>query len=517
MSASEVELSELKEWLTNEVKLERYFVKLTHYGFCSLSLIQNLDESDLDSVGITPPYHRKRILKYCKDLQMKRPPHVKGEICPQTGNDHNEVSSTTEILRPERSENKEPEVIFDTGNEEAENDPPPLPPKVSKPLCTDQDDVTKAKPNVPDRESSLPRQQLDYNMENITSTTSATVSLLTKHDEARVPDLPGRSSSDVQSSSSSGSEETNVKKIKKPPPIPPRADLDSDHNDQDLLKQENEAVSLQAVQRISVDETNVSNEQKYDLKEHLGTSGDSLSYTPSEMPIAPEKTSAPKPVARPRVTSGKEKPATAPRRQLASQPTSTMDQTTSKNVPADSMSQQVVSEAAPQTQESQGQTEEFDESIYGNMDECQQAVATPHKLPDKANKKPLPAPRKARPTLLNQNEPERQKVPQIPNNQKSNRHSIAISSKLTDRHEEEENAATKQIGKKHTRSLNRLDRIGHVAPEHDIKKQSVTKDRTPVRDVQDKLPSIPPHVEHAEQDLYEVVSDITKDDRGNYT
>lgn len=191
---SELELSELKEWLTNEVKLQRYLDKLTSHGFCSLESMKDLTEDDLDIVGIIPSYHRTRILKFCKSLSEKKDEtaHVNDASLALTGSNSTETS----------------DVIVDSTNEdhisltiepdEEPNDfaPPPLPPKKT----TQTKPQAPQAPQVPDRESSLPRSSVPQE------------SLLTG----------------VQYDSTLNALPSVTEHEKKPPPIPPRADLVED-------------------------------------------------------------------------------------------------------------------------------------------------------------------------------------------------------------------------------------------------------------------------------------------------
>lgn len=485
------ELSELKEWLTNEVKLERYFDKLTNYGFGSLSLIQNLEESDLDSVGITPPYHRKRMLKFCKDLQMKQSPHVNKE-CAQTGNDptesaaHEQVSLVDESWLPRPPErNEDSEYIIDHSNEEdgSEPPPPPLPPKSG--------DVSKAKPVAPDRESSLPHQPTDYNTESNTQTTSATAELSkTEQAEAMEPDLPPITLLGLDTNTSTFSEGKDVKiQKKKPPPIPQRSDLEPEED--------------------KIYETNEDNEQS-DLTKDIGTSEDSN----VKMPYIPEKVSAPKPVPR-RRRGSKEKPLNT----QSSQPKHSTDETNGNNSLVKDAA--LHSEEHTQSKEIKAQSEEDDEPIYGNKDECRQAVAAPVKEMDKpANKKPLPLPRvKPRQKLAQQAVSDRQNLPVLPDRTKQDfiRHSIAVTDHFANQPDEEEKATQFKNGRKHTKSLPRSNKFPPVSDPENFKNPSLaagsTTTSTSIQPSQPKPVSPPVHID--EQDTYEVIGGVPKDDKGN--
>ena len=61
----------VKEWLSCEVRLDRYADKLESNGFTSLELCSNLNENALDKMEIVLPYHRKRFLMYAEKLREK--------------------------------------------------------------------------------------------------------------------------------------------------------------------------------------------------------------------------------------------------------------------------------------------------------------------------------------------------------------------------------------------------------------------------------------------------------------
>ena len=61
----------VKEWLSCEVRLDRYADKLESNGFTSLELCCTLNENALDQMEIVLPYHRKRFLMYAEKLREK--------------------------------------------------------------------------------------------------------------------------------------------------------------------------------------------------------------------------------------------------------------------------------------------------------------------------------------------------------------------------------------------------------------------------------------------------------------
>ena len=71
MAAVKQDIEAVKEWLSSEVKLDRYADKLESNGFTSLELCCTLNENALDKMEIIMPYHRKRFLMYTEKLREK--------------------------------------------------------------------------------------------------------------------------------------------------------------------------------------------------------------------------------------------------------------------------------------------------------------------------------------------------------------------------------------------------------------------------------------------------------------
>ena len=65
------DIEAVKEWLSCEVRLDRYADKLESNGFTSLELCCTLNENALDKMGIVLPYHRRRFLTYAEKLREK--------------------------------------------------------------------------------------------------------------------------------------------------------------------------------------------------------------------------------------------------------------------------------------------------------------------------------------------------------------------------------------------------------------------------------------------------------------
>lgn len=71
MASAKEDIEAVKEWLSSEVRLDRYADKLESNGFTSLELCCTLNENALDKMEIVLPYHRKRFLMYAEKLREK--------------------------------------------------------------------------------------------------------------------------------------------------------------------------------------------------------------------------------------------------------------------------------------------------------------------------------------------------------------------------------------------------------------------------------------------------------------
>ena len=214
----------LREWLTEEVKLERYFDKLVSHGYVSLLACCSIDENVLDEIAITPPYHRKRLLKYVEDLRKKlADPSQHG---PEPGNAG--LIESTEYLATEA------EVAVDDAGDAGEIDTPPLPPKVSTKIPNLKGSI-KPKPEVPARGPSINR----------------------KKDETR-----GSEGEDIGMSQTVNSDceprITTRASVRSPPPIPPRADLFEETESGmagDLVPVNSACAAIEAPKGVSVEAT----------------------------------------------------------------------------------------------------------------------------------------------------------------------------------------------------------------------------------------------------------------------
>lgn len=71
MATVKQDIEAVKEWLSSEVRLDRYADKLESNGYTSLELCCTLNENALDKMEIVLPYHRKRFLMYAEKLREK--------------------------------------------------------------------------------------------------------------------------------------------------------------------------------------------------------------------------------------------------------------------------------------------------------------------------------------------------------------------------------------------------------------------------------------------------------------
>lgn len=215
---SDAELSQLKEWLTNEVKLHRYFDKLVNYRFSSIESMKNLTESDLDAVGIVPPYHRTRLLKFCESLKLDDTEHDSDSTLASTGSKATETKQ--EIVDAHIEDGNTLTIEPDKDLEDFT--PPPLPPKKSTPKP----------PEPPNRESSLPRIPQASCLTGVNYDTENTIPNDTQH-------------------------------VKRPPPIPPRADL-TEENVESSTKEANGTRTLTTTPEEQESEDTVCNNSKTD-------------------------------------------------------------------------------------------------------------------------------------------------------------------------------------------------------------------------------------------------------------
>ena len=120
MASDDTKIAAVREWLANEVKLDRYADKLLSNGFSSLETCCNIDESVLDEIGIVAPYHRKRFLQFVGKLRDKLSANnvTKKEIL-------GGVSPSTELISngaEQGSELKELFINHDNGYESKRSD-----------------------------------------------------------------------------------------------------------------------------------------------------------------------------------------------------------------------------------------------------------------------------------------------------------------------------------------------------------------------------------------------------------
>ena len=58
----------IKSWLSDKVELPEYFDMFIENGLDDLDILQDINEDELISIGISKLGHRKKILKYIKVL-----------------------------------------------------------------------------------------------------------------------------------------------------------------------------------------------------------------------------------------------------------------------------------------------------------------------------------------------------------------------------------------------------------------------------------------------------------------
>ncbi|XP_048589328.1 arf-GAP with Rho-GAP domain, ANK repeat and PH domain-containing protein 1 isoform X2 [Nematostella vectensis] len=298
-SKDELELRELREWLTKEVHLDRYFDKLTEHGFCSLRLIKDLSEEDLDDLNIRPPYHRKRLLKFCSELGEQ------DNVAATSATESVETGSEKAIASPAESA---PEIdnkpcADDTQDENLETSsslvnecrdsdfvppplPPPLPPKEKQKKGNGE--VARERPSVPDRESSLKREQNQIESTNtdagITSDSGTKLqqpSVLSEVDnvvsvEPGLPQLPSSNKKKLAPPLPKHvvSPVKRTNKVKAPPPIPPRSDLEV--NSQDVPK-----VASESIESKESDSNVIVNDQFEEVVSEVSNVETSRTSTPS--------------------------------------------------------------------------------------------------------------------------------------------------------------------------------------------------------------------------------------------
>ncbi|EDO34673.1 predicted protein [Nematostella vectensis] len=461
-SKDELELRELREWLTYEVHLDRYFDKLTEHGFCSLRLIKDLSEEDLDDLNIRPPYHRKRLLKFCSELGEQ------DNVAATSATESVETGSEKAIASPAESapeidnkpcadgtqdENLETSSSLVNECRDSKFGPPPLPPKVKQKKGNGE--VARERPSVPDRESSLKREQNQIESTNtdagITSDSGTKLqqpSVLSEVDnvvsvEPGLPQLPRPRTNSSNKKKSAPPLPKHVvspvkrpNKVKAPPPIPPRSDLEV--NSQDVPK-----VASESIESKESDSNVIVNDQFEEIVSGVSNVETSCTSTPSppqgEVVENETRSGSPKssrPLARSR-------PARPPRKHIEKRRESGNSETeeieTSEGISSenDGVAERVTTgvigdsasvkeeavfprngEEKPEETEEEGSIygnvsttskplappEEKEEecSIYGNISTTSTPVAPPPTPPTRggSTKRPLPTPRPKPPVTL---------------------------------------------------------------------------------------------------------------------
>jgi hypothetical protein len=116
------------EWLTS-LKLDQYATNFAEQGYDTSDAIADLDEADLDAIGVTLPGHKKRLLmaakRYSPDDPVVKPKVVKA--LPSYENWGGDVAGSFAVA--------EPEPRAATPPPEPEPEPEPLPPVPTKPAA----------------------------------------------------------------------------------------------------------------------------------------------------------------------------------------------------------------------------------------------------------------------------------------------------------------------------------------------------------------------------------------------
>ena len=327
MSGESIGQAALREWLDKEVKLERYFDKFVAHGYGSLAACCNIDDAVLDEVGITPPYHRKRLIKYSETLKERL-----GFPCPSQDRTFPRASTVSDQQIPfetgnrdlvAKTDNQSSELIkFDDAEESAglsqqsrdiaevesisetlitpadDREAPPLPPKQHK-------SSSKAKPLAPARNDSLKRATglsevtpNERTLDTVVTDSSGNQNVMqVENTQNAIPASSIGDSGDCQSivqvdGNLAGvpSEGVLPRKGKAPPPIPPRVDLadenESAKNKPDSLIQ----LSLEPVSNSNATSTNSVNSSTSGYSQNLGE--EPSSGPQNHEPVAPARTSS---------------------------------------------------------------------------------------------------------------------------------------------------------------------------------------------------------------------------------
>ena len=255
MSGESLEQIALREWLEKEVKLERYFDKFVAHGYASLEACCNINDSVLDKVGITPPYHRKRLLKFSESLKDRlSSPGSNHDLVPraitasdlqapiETGNQKLVVKTDNQGTVIENLENPEGLTgltsVSEQKKEFAEAEPfstklnpvvddchaPPIPPKER---VLKSNSVSKTKPAAPARNTSLKRHGSISEVITESTLNSSSNQGIKQGEKSQLPNVitTGNKIDSVDIQRNDPADSFLPQKGKLPPPIPPRVDL----------------------------------------------------------------------------------------------------------------------------------------------------------------------------------------------------------------------------------------------------------------------------------------------------
>ena len=271
------EADSVRQWLVEEVKLERYFDKLVRHGYDSLQACCSIDGHVLDEMGVIPPYHRKRLLKYAEELRTRYAPSSlcldaePGRECTPAplDNQFESNSPVREALPPKEEE------------EEAATGPPPiLPPKLQKSTLVGRSS-SKPKPQVPVRLSSFDRKT--------------------------VPPAPRPDSPDFMANVNNEQKDFRRESAKSPPPVPPRSDLN----------EQTESTSAEAAFYVnSGGDENLINSAPELSRIGCVEGNVARSPSPKAKPMKPPRRSAPKVPTRGNQTPGAQAPSSVDGREI---------------------------------------------------------------------------------------------------------------------------------------------------------------------------------------------------------
>lgn len=157
---------DLTEWLTNDVKLPQYANAFLHHGFESPIECSSIDETALDTLGVTKIGHRRRLLVSCQKLADKWRVIASGDLAKRE-----QCSKTS-------GEAKEQQTISDNVQSPENLELPPLlPPKKGK----------KTRPSPP------PRNMAEQEINNVCAIEGENSNVVSHDDSSLEPSIASNS------------------------------------------------------------------------------------------------------------------------------------------------------------------------------------------------------------------------------------------------------------------------------------------------------------------------------------